>query len=84
MCDSLFVYVPSIGIIQFKGEKSQSMGQIEFRAVIKFLTKQRKTTQANLEDMLAACGACYSGKTMVYKCHSLFKHTRKIEYDPCS
>ena len=59
------------------------MDKIEFRAVIKFLTKQGKTPQTILEEMSAVYGDSCPGKTMVYKWHSLFKQGREsIEDDP--
>ncbi|XP_026322447.1 protein GVQW3-like [Hyposmocoma kahamanoa] len=57
------------------------MEQIEFRAVIKFLTKQGKPPQTIMNETVY--GDQCPGKTMIYKWHGLFKHGRKsIEDDP--
>lgn len=59
------------------------MEKIEYRAVIKFLTKQRKSVQIILEEMSSVYGDSCPGKTMVYKWHSLFKQGREsLEDDP--
>lgn len=59
------------------------MEKIEFRAVIKFLTKQGKPPQTILEEMSSVYGDSCPGKTMVYKWHNLFKQGRdSIEDDP--
>ncbi|XP_026737518.1 protein GVQW3-like [Trichoplusia ni] len=61
------------------------MEKIEFRAVIKFLTKQGKTPQIIMEEMSSVYGDLCPGKTMIYKWHSLFKQGRdSIEDDPRS
>lgn len=58
------------------------MEKIEFRAVIKFLTKQGKTPQIIMEEMSSVYGDSCPGKSMVYKWHSLFKQGRdSIEDD---
>lgn len=58
------------------------MEKIEFRAVIKFLTKQGKNVQTILEEMSSVYGDSCPGKTMVYKWHNLFKRGREsIEDD---
>lgn len=59
------------------------MEQIEYRAVIKFLTKQGKPVQTILNEMSSVYGDSCPGKTMVYKWHTLFKQGRdSIEDDP--
>lgn len=59
------------------------MEKIEYRAVIKFLTKQGKSVQNILEEMESVYGDSCPGKTMVYKWHSLFKQGRtSLEDDP--
>ena len=59
------------------------MEKIEYRAVIKFLTKQGKSVQNVLEEMESVYGDSCLGKTMVYKWHSLFKQGRtSLEDDP--
>ncbi|XP_026318431.1 protein GVQW3-like [Hyposmocoma kahamanoa] len=59
------------------------MEQIEFRAVIKFLTKQGKPPQTIMNEMETVYGDQCPGKTMIYKWHGLFKHGREsIEDDP--
>lgn len=59
------------------------MEKIEHRAVVKFLTKQGKTPQTILQEMLAVYGDSAPGKTMIYKWHGLFKQGREsIEDDP--
>lgn len=61
------------------------MEQIEYRAVIKFLTKQGKSPQTIMSEMSAVYGDPSPGKTMVYKWHGLFKLGREsIEDDPRS
>ncbi|CAH2086942.1 unnamed protein product [Euphydryas editha] len=59
------------------------MEKIEYRAVIKFLTKQGKSVVTIIDEMSSVyCDSC-PGKTMVYKCHSLFKKGREsLEDDP--
>ncbi|CAK9806295.1 Protein GVQW3, partial [Anthophora plagiata] len=58
------------------------MVQIEYRAVIKFLTKQGKTPQIILNKMGVVYGDQRPDKTMIYKWHGLFKHGREsIEED---
>ncbi|CAF4896323.1 unnamed protein product [Pieris macdunnoughi] len=59
------------------------MEKIEHRAVKKFLTKQGKTPQTILQEMLAVYGDSGPGKIMIYKWHTLFKQGRdSIEDDP--
>ncbi|XP_026327857.1 histone-lysine N-methyltransferase SETMAR-like, partial [Hyposmocoma kahamanoa] len=59
------------------------MEQIEFRAVIKFLTKQGKPLQTIMNEMETVYGDQCPGKTMIYKWHGLFKNGREsIEDDP--
>lgn len=59
------------------------MEKIEYRAVIKFLTKQGKTPQVILQEMSAVYGDSAPGKTMICKWHALFKQGRdSIEDDP--
>lgn len=53
------------------------MSNIEFRAVIKFLTKQGKTVETILSEMIAVYGENAPGKTMVYKWVGLFKQGRE-------
>lgn len=53
------------------------MSKIEFRAVIKFLTKQGKSVENILIEMAAVYGETCPGKTMVYKWNSLFKQGRQ-------
>lgn len=61
------------------------MENIEFRAVIKFLTKQGKPPQTIFQEMLSVYGDSCPGKTMVYKWNSLFKQGREsLEDDPRS
>lgn len=59
------------------------MEKIEFRAVIKFLTKRGKSVQTILEEMSSVYGDSCPSKTMVYKWHTLFKQGREsLEDDP--
>lgn len=53
------------------------MSNIEFRAVIKFLTKQGKSVENILIEMGAVYGESCPGKTMVYKWNSLFKQGKE-------
>lgn len=53
------------------------MSKVEYRAVIKFLTKQGKPVQTILEEMLAVYQDPCPGKTMIYKWHNLFKQGRE-------
>lgn len=53
------------------------MEQIEYRAVIKFLTKQGKSPPTIMDEMSAVYGDHCPGKTMVYKWHGLFKLGRE-------
>lgn len=46
---------------------------IERRSAIKFLTKQGKPPKTILKEMSIVYGNTCPAKTMVYKCHSLFK-----------
>lgn len=57
------------------------MQQIEFRAVIKFLTKQGKGPQTILSEMKAVYGAQCPGKTMIYKWYGLFQQGREMIED---
>jgi hypothetical protein len=52
------------------------MEKVEFRAIIKFLTKQGKTPQIIPEEMAAVYRNSCPKKTMIYKWHSLFKQGR--------
>lgn len=59
------------------------MEQIEYRAVIKFLSKQGKTPQLIINEMKTVYGDRCPAKTMIYKWHGLFKNGREsIEDDP--
>ncbi|XP_045453290.1 protein GVQW3-like [Melitaea cinxia] len=59
------------------------MEKIEYRAVIKFLTKQGKSVATIMDEMSSVYGDSCPGKTMVYKWHSLFKKGREsLEDDP--
>jgi hypothetical protein len=51
---------------------SANMKKIVHRAVIKFLTKQRKSAQIIFQELLAVNVDSASCKTMVYKWHGLF------------
>lgn len=53
------------------------MSNIEFRAVIKFLTKQGKSVDIILNEMRAVYGDTCPGKTMIYKWSRLFKQGRE-------
>ena len=53
------------------------MSNIKFSAVIKFLTKQGKSVENILTEMIAVYGEPCPGKTMVYKWNSLFKQGNK-------
>lgn len=57
------------------------MQQIEFRAVIKFLTKQGKGPSVILSEMKAVYGDKCPGKTMVYKWISMFQEGREMIED---
>lgn len=57
------------------------MQQIEYRAVIKFLTKQGKGPQAILNEMKAVYGAQCPGKTMIYKWCGAFQMGREMIED---
>ncbi|KAJ8718463.1 hypothetical protein PYW08_002700 [Mythimna loreyi] len=57
------------------------MQQVEFRAVIKFLTKQGKGPQAILNEMKAVYGPICPGKTMIYKWCSAFQNGRETIED---
>lgn len=58
------------------------MEQIEFRAVIKFLTKQGKPPKTIMNEMGAVYGVQCPSKTMIYKWNGLFKQGREsIEDD---
>lgn len=58
------------------------MEQIEFRAVIKFLTKQGKPPKTIMNEMGAVYGDQCPSKTMIYKWNGLFKQGREsIEDD---
>ncbi|CAH2105735.1 unnamed protein product [Euphydryas editha] len=59
------------------------MEKIDYHAVIKFLTKQGKSVATIMDEMSSVYGDSCPGKTMVYKCHSLFKKGREsLEDDP--
>ncbi|KAI4461475.1 hypothetical protein MML48_5g00006571 [Holotrichia oblita] len=59
------------------------MEKIEYRSVIKFLTRQGKSVATIMNEMSLVYGDSYPGKTMVYKWHSLFKQGREsLEGDP--
>ncbi|XP_045458202.1 protein GVQW3-like [Melitaea cinxia] len=59
------------------------MEKIEYRAVIKFLTKQGKLVATIMDEMSSVYGDSCPEKTMVYKRHSLFKKGREsLEDDP--
>ncbi|CAK1578841.1 unnamed protein product [Parnassius mnemosyne] len=59
------------------------MEKIEFRAVIKFLTKRGKSVHTILEEMSPVYGDYCPSKTMVYKWHTLFKQGgESLEDDP--
>lgn len=59
------------------------MEKIEYRAVIKFLTRQGKSVATIMNEMSLVYGDSCPGKTMVYKWHSLFKQGREsLEDDP--
>uniref|UniRef100_A0A2A4K4B1 Mos1 transposase HTH domain-containing protein n=1 Tax=Heliothis virescens TaxID=7102 RepID=A0A2A4K4B1_HELVI len=60
---------------------TMDMQQIEFRAVIKFLTKQGKGPQTILSEMQAVYGAQCPRKTMVYKWYGLFQQGREMIED---
>ena len=53
------------------------MSNIEFRAVIKFLTKQGKSAENIINEMGAVYGDISSGRTMIYKWYGLFKRGRE-------
>ena len=53
------------------------MNRIKFRAVIKFLIKQGKTTQIILKEMLAVYKDCCAGKAKIYKLRSFYKQGRE-------
>lgn len=59
------------------------MEKIEYRAVIKFLTRQGKSVATIMNEMSLVYGDSCPRKTMVYKWHSLFKQGREsLEDDP--
>lgn len=53
------------------------MSNIEFRAVIKFLTKQGKSIQTIQNEMESVYGESCPGKSMIYKWSGLFKAGRE-------
>lgn len=57
------------------------MQQVEYRAVIKFLTKQGKRPQDILREMKDVYGAQCPGKTMIYKWCSAFQMGRETIED---
>lgn len=59
------------------------MEKIEYRAVIKFLTRQGKSVATIMNEMSLVYGDSCPRKTIVYKWHSLFKQGREsLEDDP--
>lgn len=58
-------------------KQGSGVSNIEFRAIIKFLIKQKKSVDTILKEMQAVHKDACPSKTLVYKLVSLFKQSKE-------